>query len=324
MNQRVKRNLPVILFTAAAFIIMCLLILSGGTSSHKNTFQNGSENTSRPDSLSGERKDGEKPDQGEETEEEGSEKIIFQGTRIASSHSAAVHVDANKVTILKGGIYTLKGNLTDGQIIVDAGPEDEVVLKFNNLTAHCSDSSPMWIRRAGKVKIRLRDDSENRLSDGSYYRMADSEKKQPRACIDARCDLNIRGPKGSLTVKAAYRDGIRSSDDLKIKSGTIQVEAPRHGLVGKDSVQIEDGDLEIRAGRDGIHSDGFLMMQGGQARIRAGWYGLYAYEELQAKPPGRIILVSALSRAGCRGTIDLGTCLVESESPDADEKRRKE
>ena len=212
---------------------------------------------------------GEEENPEEEAREE-SEKIVFQGTRIASSHSSAVRVEGSRVTILKAGTYVLKGKLSDGQIIVDAGPEDQVVLKLNNLTAHCSDSAPLWIRKAGKVKIRLRDDSENEFSDGHFYRRYDTKEKQAHACIDARCDLNIKGDKGQLTVKASYRDGISSSDDLKIKSGTVKVEAARDALRGKDSLEIEQGDLDLQAGRDGLHSEGILRIRDGSIKIHAG------------------------------------------------------
>ncbi len=291
LKKRVKGWLAMLILAAAAIAAACILI-------------------------------GFYTDSGTSTEED-REKIIFQGTHIMTSHSSAVRVEANKVTILKAGTYVLEGNLSDGQIIVDAGPEDQVVLKFNNLSAYCSDSSPLWIRRADKVKIRLKDDSVNQLSDGEYYKPTEKGQKQARACIDARCDINIKGEKGSLTIKSAYRDGIRTSDDLKIKSGTIKVEAARHGLMGKDSVQIEDGNLDVIADRDGIHSDGFLKMSGGQVQIRAGRYGLYAYEDLVAKPPGQIRVISALSKAGCRGKIDVDQCLVEDDETHTDQDGEK-
>ena len=242
---------------------------------------------------------------GTSSEEEKKVKIIFQGNRIASSHSSGIHIEGNRVWIMEAGTYVLRGRLDDGQIIVDAGKEDEIVLKLNNLSAHCETSSPLWIRKAGKVKIRLKDDSENSFSDGTYYQQEDDDEKHPKACIDARCDLNIKGEKGSLTVDAAYRDGIYSSDDLKIKSGNIKVRAERDALRSKDSVRIEDGDLDLTGSRDGIHTDGFLRLEGGRIRIDSARYGLYAFEEILAKSPASLAVKGSLSRTGCKGKIHI-------------------
>jgi len=42
-------------------------------------------------------------------------------------------VENNKVTITSAGTYSIKGSLTDGQIIVNAGDEDKVYIILNGV-----------------------------------------------------------------------------------------------------------------------------------------------------------------------------------------------
>ena len=310
-----KRIGPVILFLivfAAGALLFPSVIKKGaaGTPAERKAVEKSERTDSEKAGTSGEAAatdDPEKTGASEEasTAEKESVKIVFQGTHIASSHDPSVRIEGNRVTITGEGEYVLKGSLDDGQVIVDAGPDDEVTLKLNNATIRCSDSSPLWIRKADKVKIRLKEDTENLLSDGVYYRQKNTAEKQPKACIDARCDMNIKGEKGTLTVEAHYTDGIYCSDDLKIKSGTVNISSERDALRGKDSVRIEDGDVTLQAGRDGIHTDGFMKAEAGKVHIDANRYGIYAFSDLTVKSACKVKIGSAMSEYGCKGNIQL-------------------
>lgn len=260
------------------------------------------------------------------SEEEAAREILFDGDRIFTTKDSFVQVNEQTVTITRGGVYMLRGNLDDGQIIIDVGKEDKVKLKLNDLSVTCSYGPPIYVKSAKKLSLRLKKGSENRLEDmepgkgndpgaGSEDRKDKSGEEYPaqvkndswRACIYARSDLQIKG-EGSLVVNGRHRHGIFSSQDLKIKSGTIKVEAARQALHGKKSVLIEDGTIFLKAGTDGIHSNGTLDIKGGSLKIDAGKYGLYAFSRLYVdRTPDSgvsIVVTHALSEAGCQGRLE--------------------
>lgn len=58
--------------------------------------------------------------------------------------------DGGKVTIESGGTYVLRGTLSDGTILVDAGDEDTVRLVLDGVEIHSRTSAPVDIKRRGK------------------------------------------------------------------------------------------------------------------------------------------------------------------------------
>ena len=241
------------------------------------------------------------------SEEEAAREILFDGAHIFTTKDSFVKVKDRTVTITRGGIYMLHGNLDDGQIIIDVGRDDLVKLKLNGLSVTCSYGPPIYVKSAKKLSLRLKAETENELADGKTEDGAEEEKDPWKACIYARSDLQIKGD-GKLTVYGRHRHGIFSSKDLKIKSGTIKVEAERQALHGKKSVLIEDGTISLKSGTDGIHSNGTLDIKGGSLKIDAGKYGLYAFSRLyvdRSPESGVSIVVKrALSEAGCQRRLE--------------------
>ena len=79
---------------------------------------------------------------------------------------------------------------SDGQIIVDAGDTDQVQLVLDGVSITCSDSSPILVRNADKVKVTLAADSENTLTDGASYAENDDN---PDAALFSKDDLILNG-----------------------------------------------------------------------------------------------------------------------------------
>ena len=77
-----------------------------------------------------------------------------------------MEVKDNAVVIRDSGTFLFTGKMTNGQIVVAADQDDEVILKFAGVELVCKDSAPVWIRRADKVTIHLKSGSENVLTDG--------------------------------------------------------------------------------------------------------------------------------------------------------------
>ncbi len=118
------------------------------------------------------------------------------------------------VTISAAGEYTLTGTLSDGQIVVNGGDEDEFTLYLNNANITNSSGSAIYIENAAEVIITLVDGTVNSVTDGSTYANLD-EDGEPDAAVFSHDDLTING-NGTLTVQANYSEGIESRDDLKI------------------------------------------------------------------------------------------------------------
>ena len=172
--------------------------------------------------------------------------ITFNGDSISVSGSNAT-VDGTTVTLTSARTYSLSGTLNDGQVIVDTDDEEDVVIILNGVNITCSDSAPIYVVNATDTVITLADNTENYITDGDTYTY-EAGVDEPDAAIYSNDDLVINGS-GSLTVDANYNDGITSTDDLDIDSGTIKVTAVNHGIRGKDSVVILDGTITVEAGQ---------------------------------------------------------------------------
>lgn len=190
------------------------------------------------------------------------------------------------VEITAGGTYYFKGDLADGQIVVNSPDEENVYLVLDGVNLYSSTSAPIYIQQAKNAIIVLEDGSVNTITDASEYVLEDSSSDEPNAAIFSKDDLKIKGS-GTLTVNANYHHGIVSKDDLVIKDGVINVNAVADGLKGKDSVTIEGGNLVIEAGGDGIQSHnatdldkGYVTIEGGEVSITATLDGIQAETNL--------------------------------------------
>lgn len=193
----------------------------------------------------------------------------------ASVQGAGAQASAAGVVISSAGTYIVSGELTDGQLLVDAGDDDKVQLVLAGATIHNEDGPAIYVRNADKCFVTLDAGTENNLSDGSSYALED-DSDEPYATLFSRCDLTLNGS-GTLNVTSAYRHAVCSKDDLVVVSGTYNISAVEDGLRGRDSVKVRDGVFTIQAGGDGIKSNkdddptkGFVSIDGGTFDIQAG------------------------------------------------------
>ncbi|WP_294163532.1 carbohydrate-binding domain-containing protein [uncultured Senegalimassilia sp.] len=193
----------------------------------------------------------------------------------ASVQGAGAQASAAGAVISSAGTYIVSGELTDGQLLVDAGDDDKVQLVLAGATIHNEDGPAIYVRNADKCFVTLDAGTENSLSDGSSYALED-DSDEPYATLFSRCDLTLNGS-GTLNVTSAYRYAVCSKDDLVVVSGTYNISAVEDGLRGRDSVKVRDGVFTIQAGGDGIKSNkdddptkGFVSIDGGTFDIQAG------------------------------------------------------
>ncbi len=219
----------------------------------------------------------------------------------AASDSADVEVDGSTVTITNGGVYSLSGGLSDGEVVVDVGDEDVTVL-LDGVDITNSDGAAVAVVNADRATLVLVDGSTNRLTDGASYVFDDPDTDEPNAALFSTADLTIAGA-GELIVAGNHNDGIASKDGLVIESGVISVNAVDDGIRGKDYVIIGDGSITVEAGGDAIKSDndeeaerGYVQIGGGQIDLLAGDDGVQAATDVIVT--GGVITIDAGSGSG--------------------------
>lgn len=199
-------------------------------------------------------------------DEDSSVMIQLDDSKITIDGQGAT-AQGSTVTIEKGGTYVLKGSLSDGTILVDAGNDDTVRLVFDGVNIHSERFAPVDIKKAGKTIISLEAGSVNSLSDSPNLIYRNEEKEEPNGALFSKGNLTINGS-GTLKVDGTFNNGICSKDVLKIVGGTFEVTAANHGVKGNDALVIYDGRMTISAVGDGIKSDTLAALLGGNILIR--------------------------------------------------------
>lgn len=183
--------------------------------------------------------------------------------------------EGSTVTIEKGGTYILRGTLSDGTILVDAGDHDKVRLVFDGVNIHSETSAAVDIKKAEKTIISLEEGSVNSLSDSPNLIYRSQDKEEPNGALFSKGDLTINGS-GKLTVNGTFNNAICSKDTLKIAGGNIEITAANHGIKGNDALVIYDGQLTIQSAGDGLKSDILTAVLGGTIQISDCEEGLEA------------------------------------------------
>ncbi len=252
------------------------------------------KNTSKKNASK--KKTSKKDKTGDKKEKEQVETVKLQNLTVTTK-DGSYKVSGKTLTISKAGTYELSGSATDGQILVEAAKTDVITLVLKGVTVTNTNSSPLYIKSADEVDIQLASGTKNTFTDGAKYTFA-TGATEPDGAIFSQEDLTIEGS-GSLTVNAKYLDGVVSKNDLKIKGGTVSVNAKDDGLRGKDSVQISGGkvtvisteahgiktteeadsakgfveisggDVTVDAEKDGIHSTNYIEVTGGKVYVDA-------------------------------------------------------
>ena len=142
------------------------------------------------------------------------------------------------------GTYTLSGKL-EGQILVDAGEDDEVVIELNGASISYDQDSPIKVTSADKVEISAKKDTQNTVSDNRSAKTVDSTSLGEGA-IYAKSDLKLKGT-GILVVTGNYNNGIHTSKDLTIQKLTLKVTGYNNAIKGNNSVTINSGTVQAYA-----------------------------------------------------------------------------
>ena len=253
----IKRNC-----VAAVILTMCLMTAGCARNSTSTTTASGGETTI----TSGITK--EDTDVTHADDAENYRVAITGDFTLTSDTSDGITQSGSVYTITKAGEYTVAGLLSEGQLIVDAGDEDEVTIVLNGTSITCSSGSPIYVKNASEVKIKSEENSFNEIIDNRAEATEDSSDDAGNAAIYATCDLKLVG-KGALVVTGNYNNGIQSKDDLSIKNVIVKVTAVNNAVKGNDAVDIESGNIiAISAKGDGIKtSNSSISNKGNQKGI---------------------------------------------------------
>lgn len=192
--------------------------------------------------------------------------------------ASGVSVSGNTITITADGTYVLSGTLADGQIIVNAGDEDDVRLVLENAVIGCSTSAPIYVKNADKVILNLPEGTESSIADTVS---GTGGEDTLTGAVYAACDISINGS-GTLRITANANDAISTKDDIRMTGGTLEITAADDGLVANDGILIRGGSISITTGGDGVKATkaeadkGYIYIGGGDISIDAGCDGLQA------------------------------------------------
>ena len=219
-------------------------------------------------------------------DESGAVKVTLSGTSAKASSSNGISVSGSTVTITSEGTYIFSGELTDGQIIVEADDAAKVQIVLDGASITSKTSAAIYVKSADKVFVTTAKGTENSLANGGSF-TADGDTNIDGA-VFAKDDITFNGS-GSLTVTSPAGHGIVGKDDVKLAGGTITIDATEHGVQANDSVRVAEASITINAdNKDGVHvsddadaeegtvSDSFFYMADGSLTINAGDDGIHA------------------------------------------------
>lgn len=226
-------------------------------------------------------------------EEDGATKISLSDGGCAVDGAGAV-ADGTTVTITAGGTYVLTGQISAGQVVVNADGE-KVQLVLDGASVTSSDSAAILVRAAKKVWLTLADGTQNKLATSGSF--AEDDEYSIDGAVWCKSDLTINGT-GVLKVSSAEGHGIVCKEELALVSGDVEVEAARHAVQAQDAACVVAGTWSLTAGTDGIHcgddddaEKGSVLIVGGTVSIDAGSDGVDAANVLEVD--GGEVTVSA-------------------------------
>ncbi len=191
-----------------------------------------------------------------------------------------VSVTENNVTIDSGGTFIVSGELSNGQLVVDADETEKVQLVLDNAKITCEGSAAIYVKEADKVFFTTAAESINILNSTGEFVQTDENNID--GTIFSKSDITFNG-NGKLEINCEVKHGIVSKDDLKITGGSYKIKAAGHGLSGKDSIRVAGGDINIDCSTDGFHSEnsddeekGYIYICGGDIAISAEDDGIHA------------------------------------------------
>lgn len=174
-------------------------------------------------------------------------------------------IQGTTLTITAPGTYGVSGSCADGNILIEEGTQD-VVLVLNGLDLTSTTTAPILCGKSTGVTIGVQSGTQNSLADAaannkdSDTASADAESAVVK-CKDGAQVVLCGG--GTLNITAAGKNGIKSGTEnegraasFTIRELTLNIDAPVNDAVNaQQTLNVESGTLNISAGDDALHSD---------------------------------------------------------------------
>ena len=161
-----------------------------------------------------------------------------------STSDGAYTKNGSVYSITTAGTYEVSGKL-EGQLLVEAGDDDEVVIELNDVSISYDQDSPIKAVSAGKLEISAKKGTGNIITDNRSTKTVENENLGEGA-INAKTDLKLKGT-GTLVVTGNYNNGIHTTKDLTIQKLTLKVNGYNNAIKGKNSVTITSGEVQAYA-----------------------------------------------------------------------------
>ena len=271
-------NLKKVNKSCVAAVILAMCLMTSGCGSQNYTTNNKNTDTTVTSSITAQDTNVTHADDADNYKTE-----ITGEFSITSTDGSTITQNDSVYTITQAGEYTVTGLLSEGQIVVNADDNAEIIIVLNGTSITCSNGSPIYIKNADNVKIKSEENTYNCIVDARTEaddNSDNSSSENGNAAIYAACDLKLVG-KGALSVTGNHNNGIQSKDDISIKNVTIKVNAINNAIKGNDEVALESGEIiAISRKGDGIKtSNSSLSTKGkqkGNVIISGGNIDIYA------------------------------------------------
>ena len=214
------------------------------------------------------------------------------------------------VSISTGGSFLIRGSLENGRILVDTGEtKQEVNLILDAVSIHCEDDAAIYVERAEKTRIYVKDTAPSSLSSGTARTDNQLLTEASGAAVYGEDDLDFMGP-GTLIIEGNINNGIGCKNDVDINGGVLEISAVNHGIKGNESVDIKGGEVSITCGNDGLKTDdaekegkGSVNITGGALNISSQDQGISSIKDINITG-GEVNIVS--QRDGLNADKELG------------------
>lgn len=234
-----------------------------------------------------------------------------------TTSDGAFSQDGKIYTITKAGVYTAKGVLEEGQILVKASDEDVVEINLEGTTITNSTDSAIKALTGDKLEISAKSKTSNLIKDLRSVKTVDDETVGEGA-INAKIDLKLKGS-GTLVVVGNYNDAVHTSDDLTIQKLTLQAVAVNNAIKGNDSITIKSGTINVTSlNGQGIKTKntdisskgnqrGIIEIDGGTIFVDSLYDGIEAsynvvIDELDETVPTSIVVKSGTKSSNYKST----------------------
>ncbi|MCR4911598.1 MAG: carbohydrate-binding domain-containing protein [Bacilli bacterium] len=177
--------------------------------------------------------------------------------------------------ITSAGTFALEGKL-EGQILIEAGEDDVVVLELNGVSITYDSDSPIKAVSGDKLEISAKKNTDNVINDTRSAKTSDVAS-QGEGAIYADIDLKLKGT-GTLVVTGNYNNAIHTTKDLTIQKLTLKATGYNNALKGNDNVTITSGTVQAYAKTgNGIKTENSDISSKGNQRGTVAINGGYVY-----------------------------------------------